>query len=471
MKDKKTIAIVLAIGIGTFMSALDSSVVNLAMPMIKHHFNASLSMVEWIVTAYLLIVSSLLLTFGRISDLYGQKRVYSTGFIIFIIGSLLCGLSTNILMLILCRVIQALGAGMLFSTGTAIITNAVPPEHRGKALSITAIAVALGLVAGPVIGGTLSTLCGWQSIFYINVPVGIFGYLMVMKNVPKDEKTKAVPFDLLGSVLIFIALLLFLLPLNLSGDYNIPPVLFVSSLAAGILTTVFFIFYEKKCPYPMLKISLFQNRVFSASSIAALFIYMAQFIMVFLVPFYLVNLRGYSTLLSGLLYMPMPIATMCIAPISGSLSDRFDSKFFSSAGAFIMAGGLLLLSFLQKDTAVGYIIFSMIVTGIGFGMFQTPNNSAIMGNAPKENRGTASGTLATMRNIGMALGVAISGAFFSFFEGKAKESVPALSQNEIFTYALHLTFLIAAFVALIAMTASLVKGKVKTEKEKQTTSI
>ena len=222
MKEKKIKAAVFAIGIGTFMSALDVSAINLALPIIKNDFSVSLSMVEWIVTSYLLVVSSLLLTFGRLADLYGHKRVYQTGFVIFIAGSLLCGFAANIAMLIVCRVIQALGAGMLFSTGPAIITNAVPAESRGKGLSVNAIAVALGSSVGPVVGGTLTTLFGWPSIFYINVPIGIFGFVMIRRNVPKDEKSTPVPFDIAGSILVFIALLCILLPLDLSGDYSIP---------------------------------------------------------------------------------------------------------------------------------------------------------------------------------------------------------------------------------------------------------
>lgn len=473
MKSKKTTAIILSVGIGTFMSSLDSSVVNLAMPLIKHSFGVSLAMVEWIITAYLLVVSSLLLTFGRLSDLYGHKRVYQSGFVIFTAGSLLCGLSVNIAMLIACRVLQAVGAGMLFSTGPAIITNAVPPENRGKALSVTAIAVALGLCVGPVAGGTLSTLLGWQSIFFINIPIGIFGMIMVKKNIPVDEKAAVVPFDIAGSVLIFAALSLILLPLDLSGDYHIPPTLFFSSIAAGLLLILFFVALERRRAYPMLKISLFQNRVFSASNAAAVFTYMAEFIMVFLAPFYLETLRGYSALLSGLLYLPMPLATMCVAPVSGSISDRFDSRYISSFGALVMACGLFLLSFLGAHTTIPYIAACMVLTGAGFGMFQTPNNSAIMGNVPAENRGTASGTLATMRNIGMVLGVAVSGALFSHYEAQAKALYASrgqtghLLQTNAFLYALHLTFLAAAVIALLAMTASFVKGKVKTEKEKE----
>ncbi len=465
--DKKTKAIMLSVGVGTFMSSLDSGVVNLAMPLIRADFGISLSMVEWIVTAYLLVVSSLLLMYGRIADMYGHKKVYMTGFMIFTAGSLLCGLSFNIGMLIACRVIQAIGAGMLFSTAPAIITNAVPPERRGKALSVTAIAVALGLSAGPVVGGTLSTLLGWQSIFFINIPIGVIGLLLVRKNIPKDEKRTAVPFDIAGSVMIFFALLLILMPLSLSGDYEIPPLLFLSLIAAGLLLIVAFVLFELKRRHPMLNVRFFKNRTFAASNAAAVFIYMAQFIMVFLAPFYLENLRGFSAMTSGLIYLPMPLATMCIAPISGSISDKAGSKYISAFGALLMACGLFMLSFLQANSTVIYMVAAMVVTGLGFGMFQTPNNSAIMGSVPLANRGTASGTLATMRNIGMCLGVAVSGALFSTFESNATAALMAqgqtgeLLQNNAFISALHFTFIAAAVVALLSMTASLIKQNVQ----------
>lgn len=478
MKSKKTTAIVFAVGLGTFMSALDSGVVNLAMPLIRDEFGVSMSMVEWIVTAYLLVVSSLLLTFGRISDLYGQKKVYQTGFVLFTLGSLLCGLSVSIGMLIGARCVQALGAGMLFSTGPAIITNSVPPERRGKALSVTAISVALGLCAGPVIGGTLTTLVGWQSIFYINLPVGIIGILLVRKNIPKDEKRAAARFDIAGSGLVLVALLLILVPLSLSGDHDLPFGLFAGLIGGGLAMAALFVWFESRQKNPMLNIRLFSNRVFSASSVAALFIYMAQFIMVFLAPFYLQTLRGYSALMSGLIYLPMPLATMAIAPIAGTVSDKYDSRYISSIGALVMAGGLFMLSFLKAETSLFYIMAAMVVTGLGFGMFQTPNNSAIMGNVPPENRGTASGTLATMRNIGMALGVAISGALFSFVEGDAQAAFAAQGladkalEQASFVQGLHITFLAAAGIALVSMAASFTKGRVKTqaqiEQEKST---
>jgi EmrB/QacA subfamily drug resistance transporter len=473
MKDKKTIAIMVAVGMGTFMSALDSSVINLAMPMMQKDFGVSMSSLEWIMTAYLLVVSSLLLMYGRMSDLYGQKKIYLIGFCVFVLGSALCGLSPTIGMLIAFRVVQALGAGMLFSTGPAIITNAVPPENRGKALSALAVSVALGLTSGPLIGGLLATHVGWPSIFYINVPIGLIGIYMVVKYVPDIKpRSEKVPFDILGSVLIFAALLLILMPLNISDNEKMPGLLFAGLLGAGIILIAVFIRVELKHKHPMLDVRLFKNRVFAASNGAALFIYMAQFVLVFLSPFYLQSLRHFKADFAGLLYLPMPLASLCIAPISGALSDRIDSRFISVAGAFIMAGGLFMLGLMNTVTSVYFIMIAMAVTGFGFGLFQTPNNSAIMGNVPIQNRGTASGTLALMRNIGMALGVAVSGALFGFFKNRAEDLYAASGQtgtqlsDSVFVYAFHYTFYAAVAAALISLTASLIKGKVMTEKQK-----
>ena len=464
MKNRKTIMVVLVVAIGTFMSSLDSSVVNLVIPIIRRDFGVSVSAVEWIVTAYLLVVSSLLLTFGRISDLYGRKKVYLLGFIIFTAGSLLCGLSGNIVILIICRVIQGIGAAMLYSTGPAIITNAVPASSRGKAFSISAVAVAAGLCAGPVIGGFLTTVLGWQSIFFINVPIGIMGVTMAFIQIPGDEKKNSEPFDKIGSLLVFTALVLILLPLSMLENYDFGLPAFFSLIAAGILTVGLFLIFERKCTYPMLNLNLFKNRIFAAGNAAAFFLYMAQFIMVFLAPFYLENFRMFSALTTGMLYLPLPLATIMIAPVSGAVSDRFDSSFISTAGTAVMAGGLFMMSFLNKDTSTAYIIGSMILTGLGFGMFQTPNNSAIMGSVPQQYRGIASGTLATMRNLGMVMGVAVSGTLFTAIQSKvlmklvSKGLSDSALTEEAFIHALHVTFMAAVAVALMAMAASVVKG-------------
>ena len=467
MKKEKMGLMLFAVALGTFMSALDASVVNISVPVIKTFFGVSLAAVQWIITAYLMVVSSVLLFFGRLSDLYGQKRVYMTGFAVFTAGSALCGLAMSAEMLILFRVFQALGAGMMFSTNAAIITHNVPAERRGRAFSVIAIAVAAALSAGPVLGGVLTGAFGWQSIFYINVPVGIFGLIIAARFIPSDKKTPKSRLDISGSIMIFGTLFLILLPLDQwSEGMNI--YLAIAMFISGVSLAVVFIRYEKKTRNPLLKLELFRNRVFSASLIAAVFNFMAQYIMIFLVPFYLQTIRLFTPAKAGLLYIPMPLAVLAVAPVAGFVSDRFDTRYISTAGMGIMAVGLFMLSFLNAQTPLVYIVLAMSVTGIGSGLFQTPNNSALMNNVPAEHRGVASGMLATARNIGMVLGVGISGALFTWLAGwtgsqSAESSLTSTTAGQTaFIHAMHVTYIVAAVIALIAMAASFTKGKVKT---------
>ena len=313
IKKNQGFVTVLTVAVGTFMASLDTSVVNVAMPVIQNKFQVTISMVEWVVIAYLLVISSLLLTFGRLSDLYGHKKIYVSGFMIFTIGSFFCGISSSILMLIACRVIQAVGAGMMFSSGPAIITDAVSAENRGKAFSVSAIAVSVALCVGPVIGGVLLTFAGWQSIFFINIPIGVIGTFLALRNIPVDTRKTTVPFDKVGSALIFVALILILLPLDIVGESKQNPLLFLGMLLAGVFTLVAFVFVEKNTKHPMLNINLFRIRVFTAGSIAAACNFMAQFIMVFLAPFYLEKLRMFTPATAGLLFIPMPLTTMVIS--------------------------------------------------------------------------------------------------------------------------------------------------------------
>lgn len=466
-KSKGTGIMLFSLALGTFMSALDSSAVSIITPIIQSHYGVALSAVEWVSTAYLLVVSSLLLTFGRISDLLGHKRVYTIGFSIFTLGSLLCGLSLTIQMLIACRVFQALGASMMFSSSPAIITANVPASSRGKAMSVTAIAVAVASCSGPVFGGMLAKLLGWQSIFFINLPIGIVGLIFAFRNIPADERKKAVPFDHLGSLLIIAALFLLLLPLDLIGSGRISLPLFVLLLAVGLAVAVVFVLHEKRAPHPLLPLGLFKNRLYSFSLIAAVFNFSAQFMLAFLAPFYYQNIKHYSPMMTGLMFLPMPIATLLVAPLSGALSDKHDSRFLSAGGMGLMSVGLFMMSFLNADTPNGYIFAAMILSGIGSGMFQTPNNSVIMGSAPAEFRGIASGTLATMRNIGMLMGVALCGALFSYTSGRATGLYTAqgLSGDALkvasFTYGLRITITVAAVIALLAAASSLIKGRTK----------
>jgi EmrB/QacA subfamily drug resistance transporter len=461
--------IITAVAIGTFMSALDASVVNIALPSISSHFKAPLYIIEWVVMSYLLVISSLLLTYGRLGDMYGHKRIYISGFVAFTAGSLLCGMAPTIALLIVFRAIQALGAGMLMSMGPAIITDVTPAQKRGKALGVNAVAVSIALTTGPVLGGFLTTHFGWQSIFYINLPIGIIGSLWAYKIIPGAARYERQNFDVAGAVTIFLALMSLLVPLSYTEKYGWGNSYILASLAAGIMLLMIFIYIERKIKDPMMDLGLFRSRLFTMSNVSALINYMAQFSVTLLMPFYLQQLRGLPPSAAGFMLIPMPVTTMIVAPISGALSDRFDSRYISSAGMGFISAGIFLLSRLSADSPNTYIIAVLALTGLGSGLFQTPNNSAIMGSVPGNRRGIASSMLATMRNMGMVLGVAVAGALFSSRLGYLKNIMAAQGMTgsslgtDSFLGALSFTFLCASALAAAGVLTSLAKGSTKSK--------
>ena len=466
----KTRLIILIVAVGTFMAALDASVVNIALPNISKYYQEPLYIIEWVVMAYLLVISSLLLTYGRLGDMYGHKRIYVGGFAIFTFGSLLCGLAPNIIVLIISRVVQGLGAGMLMSMGPAIVTDFAPVQSRGKALGVTAISVAVASTTGPVVGGFLTSHFGWQSIFYINIPIGILGTLWAYNIIPDTSKRESQTFDIKGAITIFLALICLLLPLSYTEKYGWRNIYITFFLVIGILMLLFFVHIERKVQYPMVDLSLFRSRLFTMSNVSALINYMAQFSVMLLMPFYLQQLKGLPPSKAGFMLIPMPITTMIVAPISGALSDRFDSRYISSLGMGLISFGILLLSRLGFDSPDAYIITALAIIGLGTGLFQTPNNSAIMGCVPGNRRGIAASMLATMRNMGMVLGVAVSGALFSSRLGYLKSVLASFGltgadlEIHSFVGALSFTFTVSSILAALAVLTSLARGSTKIQR-------
>lgn len=455
--------VISAVALGTFMGPLDASVVNIALPSITNYFAASLSTVEWVIMAYLLIISSLLLTYGRLGDIYGHKRIYVLGFIIFTIGSLLCGTAQSIVLLIIFRAFQAIGAGMLMAIGPAIVTDVAPPQERGKFLGAIAIAVSIALFTGPILGGFLTDLFGWKSIFLINIPIGIIGSLWAQKVIPMSKSNENKHFDLLGALLLFLALISILFPLSDIENVGWDNSLVIGLLTLGVVLFITFLWVENRVKYPMVDLSLFKIRIFTMGNVSALFNFMAQYAVIFIMPFYLQQLRGLTPAQAGLILIPMPMVTMVIAPISGSLSDHFDSRMIRSLGMAITTTGLLLLSNLMINSSVLSVMIRLGVVGLGVGTFQTPNNSAVLGYVPVNRRGIASSMLATMRNMGMVLGVAVSGAVFTshlnyLTKVLAARGVSGTQLNiQAFTGAMHLTYSVAACLALVAVFTSFVR--------------
>jgi EmrB/QacA subfamily drug resistance transporter len=406
--------ILIALGIGTFMSALDGSVVNTILPLLSRELGASVAGIEWVTTVYLLVVSALLLIVGRAGDLYGHKVIYLTGFAIFIGGSALCGAARSLQMLIAMRAVQAVGSAMLYANAPAILTKAFPPERRGSVLGAQATFTYLGLTAGPFIGGWLATAFGWRSVFYINVPVGLLAAGLAARVIVRDRpESKPERFDLAGATLFTSGLIALLVALNQGHDLGwFSPAILAAFIAAMALLASF-VAVERHSAAPMLDLSLFHDRVFSAATASALMNYVCTYAVLFVVPFLLIQGRGLDTRHAGLVMTAQPIVMAVIAPFAGRWSDRIGSRTLATGGMLVLAIGLTLLGTFAPAASLTLLAIALAVIGIGIGLFTTPNNSALMGAAPAHRQGIASGVLASARNVGMVLGVGLAGAVFT----------------------------------------------------------
>lgn len=402
--------ILLAVGGGSFMSAVDAGAVNTILPVLRRSFGSDVASIEWVVTIYLLVVGGLLLSCGRFADMRGHKDVYICGFGIFVLASAMCGLAPTAGALIAFRALQGIGAATLFANSTAILTTNFPASERGRALGLRATATYLGLTAGPFLGGWLTAELGWRAVFYINVPVGLVAVALTLRFVPRDRPpAHRTRFDLAGAA-VWMASLAFLL-LALNAGHGRGPASLTSLLLflLAAMSLVLFLVIERRTPYRMLDLSLFRSRTFSASSAANIVHYLCVYMIVFLLPFYLIQGRGYGPARTGLILTAQSVARACAAPVSGALSDRIGSRLPAMVGMGVMALGLVLLSRLGEQSSLGYVAAALGITGLGAGVFISPNNSALMGSAPPGRQGLAGGVLATARVVGMALGVAVAG--------------------------------------------------------------
>jgi len=427
------------------MSALDGSVVNSVLPIIRADFSSSIARLEWVVTIYLLVISGLLLSFGRLGDIQGHKRVYLAGFAIFLVCSMLCAASPTIEFLIGFRAFQAIGAAMLSANSPAILTKSFPESRRGQALGLLASMTYLGLTVGPSLGGFLAQQFGWRTVFYINLPIGLFAFWMSYKFIAADHPMGVrEKFDIKGASLFITGLVMLLIGLNQGHNWG-----WISFATIGIITIsavllYFFIRQEQREPSPMLDLRLFANATFSNATISAILNYICVYSILFLMPFYLLEGRQFTPFEAGIILTAMPISMAIVAPLSGIFSDRFGTRFFEATGMFLLAFGLVVLSRLTMETTAAAIALRLVICGLGIGIFISPNTSALMGAAPKNRKGIASGILATSRNTGMALGIGLSGAIFNTLLLKA---VPGNS-NSLYN-AIQISFLAAASIALL----------------------
>jgi len=453
--------VLIAIGIGTFMTALDTSVVNTVLPIIGQNFNATIANVEWVVTIYLLVLSGLLLSFGRLGDMRGHKAIYITGFGIFMFGSLFSGAAPNVGLLIAFRGLQALGAAMLAANSPAILTKSFPVQQRGQALGLQATMTYLGLTVGPSVGGWLATLFSWRIVFYINLPVGLAAIWLSLKFIPNDPSHyQAEQFDYPGAITFLLGLGALLLGLNQGVEWGWTSIPILALLVSAIILLVLFVYIEVQSKQPMLDLSLFKQLPFSMTAASAVINYIGVYSSIFLMPYYLIQGRGFSSAQAGLILTAQPVIMAVIAPISGTLSDRIGTRLPAVFGMAVLSGGLYALSRLTAQSSIESIMIALAIVGLGTGAFISPNNSALMGSAPKSRQGIAAGILATCRNFGMVLGVGIAGAIFTtvLSHGGTGISIPGSStQNEVIFSALGMSFLASSLITLLGVITGMVR--------------
>lgn len=443
-----------AVACGTFMATLDSSIVNIALPTLTKEFDTDLYRIKWVVIIYLLVITCMLLPFGRLSDQYGRKRVFQAGFSLFTLGSLLCGMSQGLNWILFSRVIQGIGASMLMANGPAIITTTFPSSERGKALGTLAMVVSAGLVTGPSLGGLMITAWGWRSIFLVNLPIGILGVALAQRSIPADPKARTLaPFDWAGAILQLILLLSFIVvmdppSISISGSAAFP----MSRWVMGLLTigfSVLFIKVESEAKAPLFDLSLMKIRTFWTANLASFLTFVAYSGLTVLMPFFLEEVMGFSPDKAGLFMTAIPLTIFVVAPVSGRLSDRLGSRELSIVGTLVGSIGLFAMAGafgigVHAHVSGVAVILGLCSIGLATGLFQSPNNNAIMGVVPVAKLGVASALLATVRNLGLVTGTGLATGIFAWRQKSTGDFVSAM----------HFTLFFAGAVAFLAMCAS-----------------
>jgi len=432
-----------------------ASSVNIALPSIGREFSMDAVLLSWVSSSYLLAAAMFLVPFGRIADLYGRKKIFTYGIILYTLSSFLTGISTSALTLISFRVLQGIGGSMIFGTGVAILTSVFPEGERGKVLGINVASVYLGLSLGPFIGGFLTEHIGWRSIFLVHVPMGLIIVSSILWKLPGEwAEAKGEKFDFFGSILYCLTLVAIMY-----GFALLPREAGVAVILIGGLGFWAFLRWEIRMKSPVLDIHLFRNnKVFAFSNLAALINYSATFGVGFLLSLYLQYLKGYSPLHAGSILVAQPATQAIFSPFAGRLSDKIEPRIVASMGMGFTVAGLSLLTFLNERTALGFILTSLLLLGFGFALFSSPNTNAVMSSVEKRFYGVASGTMATMRLVGQMLSMGIVTLLFAVYIGR----VPITqASHPLFLGSARTAFYIFATLCFGGIFASLARGKVR----------
>ncbi|MBN2227517.1 MAG: MFS transporter [candidate division Zixibacteria bacterium] len=445
-------------GAGTFLGTLDSSIVNVSLPTVGRELGASIEMVGWVVLSYSITIISLLMVFGAVGEKKGFQFSYTWGYLIFVLGSALCGLSPGIYFLIGARILQGIGAALMISVGPAMITRCFPANERGRGLSVIGMVVSTGLMLGPPLGGYIIALLGWRWIFFVNVPIGILGAYYTYKyfrGFPTTNPDRKISLPGSGSLALGMSLMM-LGALLYSRDRIALTQALVLLGVSGIFLVLFLVF-ENNPKTRLIGLDIFKNRVFTFSGLAMLLVFISLSSVTILMPFYLEQVRLLTPDRVGTFLMTIPVCGFFMAPIAGYLSDKLQARLISTLGVAIMILGIYFLRLLSPDAATWHVIGVLLLVGIGMGLFSTPNTSSIMGSVNKMQLGSAAGILATIRTLGMIFGVGLAIAIFGYHRAQMVEQ--GASATEAFMSAYGSVYNLVIFIIIVAAVFSMVRGK------------
>jgi EmrB/QacA subfamily drug resistance transporter len=456
MSDARTKRVILFIAaIASFLTPFMGSSINIALPSIGKEFAMNALAMNWVATAYLLAAAMFLVPFGKLADIRGRKKIFSWGIGVYTLASLLSAVAASGFWLIASRILQGLGGAMIFGTAVAILTSVFPAGERGKALGISVASTYTGLSLGPFLGGLLTEQLGWRSIFYVNGFAGLAIIALVLWKMRSDwAEARGEKFDWIGSVSYSLALVALMY-----GFSRLPAVPGFGLVLVGCAGGWLFCRWELTVESPVLNMKLFRNNtVFALSNLAALINYSATFAVGFLLSLYLQYIKGLSPQRAGLVLIAQPIVMALVSPAAGRISDKVEPRIISSAGMALSAFGLLLFAFLKENTALAFIIASLVMLGFGFALFSSPNTNAVMSSIERKFYGVGSATLATMRLTGQALSMGIAMLIFAIYIGKERITPENFSD---FLGSLKTAFILFAALCAGGVFASLARGRVR----------
>ena len=453
-----------ATSFGVFLGALDASIVNVSLVTMMGSFGTTIDAIQWVVVAYLLVLTSTMPLMGKFGDRYGKKRIFQMGMLVFTLGSFGCAISIGLAMLIVARILQALGAAMITANGLALVTYFTTPQNRGRAIGLNSVVLAAALGSGPVLGGILTQLFGWPSIFLVNLPVGIMGFFIVQIAVPLTDKIQETRFDVIGAGLFFsfLFLIIYYVTEATTSEVAIRLVL----IAGALITFVGFIIREKTFESPVISIDVLTDKRISVSIFSALLAYMSMVPVSFLLPFYLQEALGFNQMITGVFLVIQPVMISVTGPLAGLISERVNAQVQATVGLVVQLSGLLILALMIPNVFGMGVGVAIMGTGLSF--FNVANGNFIMTSAPKKYMGVVSALINLARTTGFSLATAlvttVFGVFFLSYNPGGFESGPLFVAG--YSRAFQSTIWIFSALTVIAAIISTIRGLNKAEEER-----